>query len=803
MRIVVLIIIILITAVLLWCMRLSRKSDTAISDVVDNLLIAGISTVFADGAIILFNNELTSMLSYSAYFFCTDLLMFYLLRFVYVSTHENIPSFLVNKIFVPMIFIDAIVLFSNPFHKLAFTVYETEIFQGLEFYRFELGPLHLYHAILAGWIVIVCVVLLFKKIFTSTGMNRVKYNIILGIIIICVVLNLFSLYYKWGIDLSVLIYVFAGMLFHYFTLRVIPNQLRQSTVGLVVDNMQFALIVFDNDFRCSYVNDIAKELFDVKEGERLQEDSTIFDLLGVEKNIPIEALRKIKHNEDIQREFVKVLRNKTGKKLRIKIQYKVLYNKFDFRIGSYIFARDITKEYEEELLEQYNATHDSLTGLYNKEYFYKRCEETLKENPDVDYFMVSSDVLNFKLVNDLFGHAKGDELLCRIADKMREICGDYNVYGRIGNDKFALMIPKSKYKREDFVSTPKSVAYIDADIYYPLAIYVGVYDIIDRTMPIPVMYDRATMAMNSIKGDYRQRVANYTDELRKKAMIDQNMISKFDVALQNGDIKMFLQPQVNDKGEVVGAEALARWVDSEKGIIPPIDFIPLIEKNGMIGKLDVYMWRLACSRLAMWKKMGVDMNISVNISPKDFYYMDLNKIFRNYIKMYDISPDKLHLEITETAVITNVAKQVLLINNLKELGYVVEMDDFGSGYSSLNMLKDIPVDVVKIDMAFLQKSDNVSKAKKILSAIIALCKELEMKTVVEGVEDSNQLAFLLDEGADMFQGYFYSKPIPVEEFEEMYIPDYEEKKKLIGGIEEVVVEEAIVEGIKDEREVIL
>ena len=169
--------------------------------------------------------------------------------------------------------------------------------------------------------------------------------------------------------------------------------------------------------------------------------------------------------------------------------------------------------------------------------------------------------------------------------------------------------------------------------------------------------------------------------------------------------------------------------------------------------------------------------------------------------MYDISPEKLHLEITETAVMTNVAKQALLIDTLKNLGYVVEMDDFGSGYSSLNMLKDIPVDVVKIDMAFLQKSANTKRA--ILSAIIALCKELGMTTVVEGVEDSEQLKFLLDEGADMFQGYFYSKPIPVEEFEETYIPDYEEKKKLIGGIEEVVVEEAIVEEIKDEREVII
>ena len=787
MRIVVLVIIIIIAAVLVWSLRLSRKKDSAIGDVVDDLMIAGISTVFADGAILLFNNELTSMLSYSAYFFCTDLLMFYLLRFVFVSTREKIPTFLCNKIFIPMIIVDALVLFSNPIHQLAFTVYQTEIFDGLEFYRFEGGPLCLYHGILAGWIVVVCVIVLIKKILTSSGIDCVKYNIILGIIVICVVLNAFSLYFKWGIDVSILIYVFAGMLFHYFTLKVIPNQLRQSTVGLVVDDMQFALVVFDNNYLCNYANEIASDLFDIKEGERLKEDTDVLKLLGVDKNISIEELRKNKQDEENGKELTKVLPGKDGKQLRIKIQYKVLYNKYKFRIGSYIFARDITKEYEESLREQYNATHDSLTGLYNKEYFYKRCEETLRDNPDVEYFMVSSDVLNFKLVNDLFGYAKGDELLCRIADKMREICGDYNVYGRIGNDKFALMIPKSKYKRENFVSAPKSVAYIDADIYYPLAIYVGVYDIIDRTMPISVMYDRATMAMNSIKGDYRQRVANYTDELRKKAMIDQNMISKFDVALQNGDIKMFLQPQVNDKGEVVGAEALARWVDPEKGIIPPIDFIPLIEKNGMIGKLDVYMWRLACSRLAMWKKMGVDMNISVNISPKDFYYMDLNKIFRNYIKIYDITPNKLHLEITETAVITNVAKQVLLINNLKELGYVVEMDDFGSGYSSLNMLKDIPVDVVKIDMAFLQKSDNVSKAKKILSAIIALCKELDMKTVVEGVEDSNQLAFLLDEGADLFQGYFYSKPIPVEEFEEKYIPDYEEKKKLLKDYEEVEV----------------
>ena len=304
----------------------------------------------------------------------------------------------------------------------------------------------------------------------------------------------------------------------------------------------------------------------------------------------------------------------------------------------------------------------------------------------------------------------------------------------------------------------------------------SVYDIVDRNMPIHLMYDRASMAMNSIKGDYQQRVANYSEDMREKAMQDQQMLQNFEAALRNSDIKIYLQPQVDSEGKVIGAEALARWVDPKKGVIPPMDFIPLLEKNGMIGRLDVYVWKLACSKLAEWEKRGIDLSISVNISPKDFYYMDISKIFKNYLKLYDISPSKLHLEITETAVFNNVPKQVSLIEELQNLDYVVEMDDFGSGFSSLNMLKDIPVDVVKIDMAFLQQTENVDKAKIILSSIISLCKKLDIATIVEGVETRTQLEFLVEEGADMFQGYFFSKPVPAQEFEAFILQRKESEK---------------------------
>ncbi|MFQ9934141.1 MAG: EAL domain-containing protein, partial [Lachnospiraceae bacterium] len=260
------------------------------------------------------------------------------------------------------------------------------------------------------------------------------------------------------------------------------------------------------------------------------------------------------------------------------------------------------------------------------------------------------------------------------------------------------------------------------------------------------------------------------ERLRANALKEQELAGEIENARDTGQFTIYLQPQMNKDGEVLGAEALVRWLHPTKGLIMPGGFIGILEKSGMIARLDKYVWELACIKLREWKNQGItNMYISVNISPRDFYFLDIYKIFTELIDKYGIQPKNLKLEITETAIMMNLEKQLELIERLRNQGFIIEMDDFGSGYSSLNMLKDIKVDVIKIDMAFLGKTNDEMRAKKILKVMVELSKQLDMPAVVEGVETVEQVEFLKTIGCDIFQGYYFAKPMEVEAFEKRYM----------------------------------
>jgi EAL domain-containing protein (putative c-di-GMP-specific phosphodiesterase class I) len=254
------------------------------------------------------------------------------------------------------------------------------------------------------------------------------------------------------------------------------------------------------------------------------------------------------------------------------------------------------------------------------------------------------------------------------------------------------------------------------------------------------------------------------------ALYEKNLVSEFDSALEKGQFHMFLQPQTDADGNMLGAEALVRWIHPDRGMVPPGSFISVFERTGLIYKLDQYIWRCACERLQIWKDRGLTQYyISVNISPKDFYYLDIYSTFVDLINEYHISPENLKLEITETALMSDFDKQFMLMKRLREYGFHIEIDDFGSGYSSLNMLKDMPVDVLKIDMGFLRQTEHVKRSRIILETIVSLSKRLEMPVVVEGVETKEQLAFLKELECEAYQGYYFSKPISIDEFEKKYM----------------------------------
>ena len=278
------------------------------------------------------------------------------------------------------------------------------------------------------------------------------------------------------------------------------------------------------------------------------------------------------------------------------------------------------------------------------------------------------------------------------------------------------------------------------------------------------------MACEAIKGDYGKKILWFDEKTQKDFMKKERYNAELSEALENGDIQIYLQPQIDINGKLIGAEALARWIHKEDGFLSPAQFIPHFEENGRITELDICVWRQACAKLKEWKDIGRDdLYISVNISPKDLYALDIYDFHLKLVDEYGISAKNLNLEITESAIINDLKQHISLVERLQEAGFEVEMDDFGSAYSSFNMLKDICVDALKIDMKFLGETENEERSNEILKSIVDLSKKLGMKTIAEGVETEEQLEFLRSVNCDIYQGYYYAKPMSIADFEAKYL----------------------------------
>ena len=434
---------------------------------------------------------------------------------------------------------------------------------------------------------------------------------------------------------------------------------------------------------------------------------------------------------------------------------------------------------------------DRLTGLYTREFFYQKVQEYLAENPNTDYTIVCSNIVNFKVFNDAFGTNSGDRLLQQIADTVRNMVGDSGLYARYGADRFLCLVEREqelldRVRVETHGTKPASMKNI--------VMKWGVYHITDRSVQVEKMCDRAFLAADSIKGQYNQNIAVYDDVLRDKLLREQAITESMEDALEEGQFTVYLQPKycLHDD-RLSGAEALVRWIHPQWGFMSPGEFIPLFEKNGFITQLDRYVWEKVCALLHEWKQKGYpDIAVSVNVSRADVYQDDLKETLSSLIKKYDIEPRQLHLELTESAYTENPSQIIATVDQLRQEGFIVEMDDFGSGYSSLNMLNQMKLDILKLDMKFIQTETAKPKEQGIMRFVVNLARWLNLSVVAEGVETRAQLERLREVGCDYVQGYFFSRPLPVGEFEKLlreqavhpmdsvsYQPEAEEQKLLI------------------------
>ncbi|MBQ5989634.1 MAG: EAL domain-containing protein [Oscillospiraceae bacterium] len=421
---------------------------------------------------------------------------------------------------------------------------------------------------------------------------------------------------------------------------------------------------------------------------------------------------------------------------------------------------------DEAKREMYDITHDMMTGLLTRECLYTSINERLKTDTVTPYYILYFDVKNFQVVNDIFGTNFGNQSMRYIADWIRKTFSEKCLSGRLIGASFGVLIPKDEWDPAKIEDGLSKFMIKNNNLEYHVLIHTGVYEI-DRTEgDVSVMFDRALLSLSTISDEFHVHIAYYDTRIREHLMWEQEISSQLNEAIETMQLCPYLQPIADINGKIVGAEALARWEHPKYGFLPPYKFIPVFEHNGMIVDVDKHMWRCACEILSRWKKCGSDMFISVNISPKDFYFTDVLAEMKKLVAEYDIEPAKLRVEITETVMMNDAENKMGILDKFRCAGFIVEMDDFGSGYSSLNMLKDMPVDVLKIDMKFLGKSSNAERARIIVHNVISLTKELGIVALTEGVETQPQHEILTDMGCTLFQGYYFAKPMPVKEFEE-------------------------------------
>ena len=413
---------------------------------------------------------------------------------------------------------------------------------------------------------------------------------------------------------------------------------------------------------------------------------------------------------------------------------------------------------------------NNLSDYYYNHSFMERLRKRLPEILPNTYCIVAIDIEHFRLFNKLYGRSSGDEVIRYIYTCLKQSALEYDgIDAYLGGDNFVAFLPDDDEVlnniRQKIIK--KFSEWNNTSAFFPL---FGVYTIKDTSVLPELMYDHAMLALSHAEEDYKWHICRYTMEMESCLEEEVYLLAAIEEGLEKGEFTFFAQPQCNiATGQIVGAEALVRWQKPDGEVLLPGGFIPVLEKNKMIDRLDRYVWEKVCQWLKGWIDQGYSpVPISINVSRIDIYAMDVPKYIFSLLEKYQIPEHLIKIEITESAYTENNNRISHAVNTFRNRGLVVMMDDFGCGYSSLNMLKNIPVDVLKLDMRFLQfKEEERQKSANILESIVNMAGLLHLPIVVEGVENESQEKFVQKLGCRYIQGFYYYKPLPIKKFEEL------------------------------------
>ncbi len=749
------------TVVTLLCIIRAIRSRNEMAGPVAYFLASIIVPLLGNIVLCMSENPVICNAGYLLYLMGTNLVIFTLNDFSRQYCGFGPLRPLYRNIIVAVLTADSISVFLNIIFVHCYTLEETVLESGEIYYVLNSRLGHKIHLAISAIILLMIAGLFVRKIHSCAVLYLERYLVILLSIIIVVVWEYYNVLMERTIDRSMVGLALGGVLVCFFAIDYRPVFLKMTLHDLLISNMSDAVLFFDADGRPFYSNKAAASMFGITK-VNLPSGAKI---LG-ESITGREFIENGMRAEESFRKQVEI--NENGVIKYYDVDCQRMEDKKGNYLGSFFGISDNTEVQRENRDSLFRQTHDVMTGMLNKETFIDKVRIKMIQEPEEEFVMILSDISDFKIINDVYGREKADSILLGIARNIRKLVHEGTIYCRWGGDQFAAFAKKNSVTPQLLEEEIRSFMNNRSDLKFPVAVHAGYYVVTEKELAVPAMIDRCVMAISAVHDNFQQVVGVYDDKLRQERLWERRINAELPAALSGSQIFPYLQPQYDSNNVLTGAEVLVRWKHPTEGLLAPYRFIPIFEKNGMIVRVDMHIWEEACKILASWK--GTEkkkLHLSVNISPKDFYFIDIFETFTKLVEKYDIDVKKLHLEVTETVVINDTLENIQTINRLREYGFIVEMDDFGSGYSSLNLLRDMPVDVLKIDMAFLGRTTYPKKAELILNNIINLAHQLDMLSIAEGVELEDQLTMLKDMGCNIFQGYYFARPMPLEEFEKL------------------------------------
>ena len=754
MRLFFAIIYILLIILLEVCGIIAFKSSKSIGRSVSYFLMTLIIPISGNLIIVLSHTQFLSTIGQYLYFIGMTLTAFSLFDFTLAYCNISWRNHW-KKCYViyGILTLDIVQYFFNPIFGHAFGI-EAITVDNAPYYRIIPNLGQQIHRIIVYSAFSISIFIFIFKAIRVPRIYAEKYIVILVTLLLATGWQSYYIFSRTPIDRSMVAIAICGMLIFFFALFFRPYRLLDRMLANIASKIPESVFFFDANDRCIWINRNAEKLVELQSDnlDRVQHRlQAMFDDLGEgEDNWSTKQQVGSGKNTrfySLERHFVTDSRSK--------------------KIGSFLNIHDHTEDILNHQREMYEATHDKLTGLFTKEHLFNVIKHRIAIDKDTSYSIAYFDIKDFKMVNDIFGNTAGDNVLVRVANWIKENSRDNWSYGRIGGDAFGVCFPTDTVRLAIVEDKLSKFVISNGTIDQHILLHVGIYHVTDTSIDVSIMFDRAHLAQTSIKNEYNMHIAIYDDKMRDQVLWGQKISAELEAAIDQRQIVPYLQPIVDNKGTIIGAEALVRWLHPKEGFLPPFTFIPIFEKNGMIADVDLYIWRCACEILASWTGEKEKLFISVNISPKDFYFMDVFAEIDKLVNEFKINPNRLRIEITETVMMTDAESRMAMLKRFRENGYIVEMDDFGSGYSSLNQLKDMPLDVLKIDMKFLSKAEDNMKAETILRNVLRLSSDLGLFSLTEGVETEDQYNMLSQMGCNLFQGYYFAKPMSVSDYEKL------------------------------------